>query len=168
MLTENQKISLQQFASRIKPKKVIMEKKEIISSEDDQATFSLNQKFIKLQELPITNWLNYRKTYANMIGYGFGILAWVISSNLFMLTKFDDISVGFKYYFRFPFEVFNNLSDLVESSTNGVSSDVWLQMIMIVCVSVGAYIAGWFIGNYFAGKTSKRPALFTLSKIGAN
>ena len=100
-----------------------------------------------------------------MFGYGFGILAWLISGNLYILTSFDDISIGFKYYFRFPFEVFNNLSSLVESSSNLISADVWMQMIIIVGVSVGSYIFGYSLGGYLACRNCKKPELVSPSNI---
>ena len=166
LLTENQKLTFKQMAIRIQPKKVLKRNMEIKTSNDEQpTTYTLNQKYTKLQELPISNWLSYKITYSNMIGYGFGILAWIISSNVYILTRFDDISVGFKHYFSFPFDVFYNLSSLVESSANDISPEVWMQMIIVVGVSVGSYILGWFLGGYFACKNCQRPELVTLSNI---
>ena len=115
-----------------------------------------NYNISKLQELSVDNRLDYRKVYSNVVGYGLGILAWIISSNFYIFKRFDEISVGFNDYFRFPFKVLNNISRLVEPSINEISPEVWLHMLLIVTVSIGTYIIGWFIGGNIAKKTIKK------------
>ena len=90
----------------------------------------------------------YSKTYSRMLGFGLGIIAYGISSNVYMMLTFSEIHQAFIEYFSFPFRVFRSMKILKEVSTASMPlTEVWKAMLLIVAISVVAFFIGYFIGK---------------------
>jgi len=109
-------------------------------------------------------WLRYRKTYSKMIGFGISIIAYAFSSNFYIYKNFDQIGTGLKEYFSFPFVVFKNIGTTEIKVKSGIPlTDVWLQMIFIVCVSIFLFFVGYFMGQIIVNLRYKRIEKFAES-----
>jgi len=114
-----------------------------------------DQKYDK--KLPRVIWFRYRKTYSKMIGFGISIIAYAISSNLYIYKNFEEIGTGLKEYFSFPFLVFKNVRMTELKVKSGIPlTDVWLQMIFIVCISILLFFVGYFMGQIIVNLKYKR------------
>lgn len=92
-----------------------------------------------------------------MIGFGISIIAYAISSNFYMYKNFDQIGTGLKEYFSFPFVVFKNIRTTEVKIKSGIPlTDVWLQMIFIVGVSIFVFFVGYFMGQIIVNLRYKR------------
>jgi len=109
------------------------------------------------KKLPRVNWLRYRKTYSKMIGFGISIIAYAISSNFYIYKNFDQIGTGLREYFNFSFVVFKNIGTTEIKVKSGIPlTDVWLQMIVIVCVSIFLFFVGYLMGQIIVNLRYKR------------
>jgi len=116
-----------------------------IIQESKNTIYESNSKLVRLQELPESIWLQYCKTFTNIIGYGFGFITWVVSTYFYIQINFDTFEMGLKDYFRFPFKLYESLSSGSDSLKNDLPTEIWLNMVFIV----GIAIAGYFIGKLF-------------------
>lgn len=106
----------------------------------------------------IEKWKKYKRIYSDMSGFGYGLLAYNVSAFGYMFFYFDNISEGFLYYINFPFKVYNNLSNAMNPNTSLISAEVWLQMILIIGISLLAFILGKILGIYNVNQRYPKPA----------
>jgi hypothetical protein len=93
-------------------------------------------------------WMNYRETYSKMIGFGLAIVAYTVSSNMYMYKNFNKIEDALFDYFSFPFKVLDNFNLISVSAQNeGVPSELWQEMYLIVGISFLVFFIGYFIGR---------------------
>lgn len=93
-------------------------------------------------------WINYRETYSKMIGFGLAILAYTVSSNLYMYKNFNKFEDALFDYFSFPFKVLDNFSQIdVLKQDKDVLSEIWQEMYLIVGISFLIFFIGYFIGR---------------------
>jgi len=115
---------------------------------------------INYKELPISIWIRFRKTYSKMVGFGLSILAWSLASNTYIFKNFDEIDLGLKDYFRFPFKVLNSLGFINNKPKTSIPlTEVWLEMIYIVIISIVVFFAGYYIGKFIINMRYQRPKL---------
>jgi hypothetical protein len=92
--------------------------------------------------------LEYRKTYSNMFGFGLSIIAYGISSNVYMFLTFSEFKDALINYFSFPFRIFRSLKILEKIPVNSIPlTEVWSAMLIIVAISAAVFIIGYFIGK---------------------
>ena len=95
----------------------------------------------------------YRKTYSKMFGFGLSIIAYGISSNVYMLLTFSELREALINYFSFPFRVYRSLGILEQIATTSMPlPEVWKAMLLIVAISVAVFFIGHFIGKIIVGK----------------
>ncbi len=93
-------------------------------------------------------WMNYRETYSKMIGFGLAILAYSVSSNMYMYKNFNKFEDALIDYFSFPFKVLDNFNQIsVPTQNEDVLSEIWREMYLIVGISFLVFIIGYFIGR---------------------
>ncbi len=93
-------------------------------------------------------WMNYRETYSKMIGFGLAILAYAVSSNLYMFKNFNKLEEALFDYFSFPFKVLDNFIQIdVLTEDKDVLSEIWQEMYLIVGISFLIFFIGYFIGR---------------------
>ena len=101
---------------------------------------------IDLNKLPKSKWPEYRRIYSKMIGFAVAIIAYAISSNVYMIKNFMEIKVALKEYFSFPFKVFKGLNTVDEASKYTVPlKEVWFGMFLIVGISVLVFFIVYFM-----------------------
>ena len=99
-----------------------------------------------IRNLPRSSWSEYRRIYSKMIGFAVAIIAYTISSNIYMFKTFNKVEVALKGYFSFPFEVFTGLNTVDEESNLTVPvTEVWVGMLLIVCISILVFFVVYFI-----------------------
>ena len=92
--------------------------------------------------------IEYSKTYSKMFGFGLSIIAYGISSNVYMLLTFSEFKEALINYFSFPFRVFSSLKILEKIPTDSIPlTEVWKGMLLIVAISAAVFIIGYFIGK---------------------
>ena len=82
-----------------------------------------------------------------MIGFAVAIIAYTISSNIYMFKTFNKVEVALKGYFSFPFEVFTGLNTVDEES-NLITvpvTEIWIGMLLIVGISILVFFVVYFI-----------------------
>ena len=115
-------------------------------SNKDLRQILIEKDHIDLNELPISIWPEYRRIYSKMIGFAVAIIAYSISSNVYMLRNFSEIKVALREYFGFPFQVFKGLNTVDESSKYTVPlKEVWIGMFLIVSISILVFFVVYFI-----------------------
>jgi len=93
-------------------------------------------------------WINYRETYSKMIGFGLAILAYTVSTNLYMYKNFNKFEDALFDYFSFPFKVLDNFNQIdVLTQDKDVLSEIWREMYLIVGISFLIFFIGYFIGR---------------------
>lgn len=106
----------------------------------------IEKDHIDLKELPKSKWPEYRRIYSKMIGFAVAIIAYAISSNVYMFKNFKEIRVALKEYFSFPFKVFKSLNTVDEASKYTIPlKEVWFGMFLIVGISVLVFFIVYFI-----------------------
>jgi hypothetical protein len=97
--------------------------------------------------------VEYSKTYSKMFGFGLSIIAYGISSNVYMLLTFSELREALINYFSFPFRVYRSLGFLEQISTASMPlPEVWKAMLLIVALSVAVFFIGHFIGKIIVAK----------------
>lgn len=92
--------------------------------------------------------IEYSKTYSKMFGFGLSIIAYGISSNVYMFLTFSEFKEALINYFSFPFRVFSSLKILEKIPTDSIPlTEVWKGMLLIVAISAAVFIIGYFIGK---------------------
>jgi len=92
--------------------------------------------------------IEYSKTYSKMFGFGLSIIAYGISSNVYMFLTFSEFKEALINYFSFPFRVFSSLKILEKIPTDSIPlMEVWKGMLLIVAISAAVFIIGYFIGK---------------------
>lgn len=106
----------------------------------------IEKDHIDIDKLPRSRWPEYRKVYSRMIGFAVAIIAYAISSNVYMFKTFNEIKVALTEYFGFPFKVFKSLNtvDDVSNYTTPLR-EIWFGMLLIVCISIAVYYLVYFI-----------------------
>lgn len=90
----------------------------------------------------------YSKTYSRMFGFGLSIIAYGISSNVYMFLTFSEFKDALINYFSFPFRVFRSLKILEKIPANNIPlTEVWSAMLLIVGISAAVFVIGYFIGK---------------------
>jgi len=93
-------------------------------------------------------WIDYRKTYSRMIGFGLAILAYTVASNLYMYRNFNKLEDALFDYFSFPFKVLNNFNQMdMLTEDKRALSDLWQEMYLIVGISFLVFLIGYFTGR---------------------
>lgn len=70
--------------------------------------------------------IGYIKTYSRMFGFGLSIIAYGISSNVYMFLTFSEYKEALINYFGFPFKVFSSFRILERIPDNSILlTDVW-------------------------------------------
>lgn len=106
----------------------------------------IEKDHIDLHKLPSSHWPEYRRIYSKMIGFAVAIIAYTITSNVYMLKNFDKIKFALKDYYSFPFKVYKEWNRVEELSKNNIPlKDTWLGMLLVVCISVLVYYFVYFI-----------------------
>lgn len=118
-----------------------------------RAKFSINKWIRGKSDLDFESisklvWLNYRETYSKMIGSGLAILAYGVSSNLYMYKNFNRIEDALFDYFSFPFKVLDNVTqiDVLTQDADNIG-EIWGEMYSIVGISFLVLFIGYFIGR---------------------
>ena len=95
----------------------------------------------------------YSKTYSKMFGFGLSIIAYGISSNVYMLLTYSELREALINYFSFPFRVYRSLGILEQISTTSMPlPEVWKAMLLIVAISAAVFFIGHFIGKIIVAK----------------
>jgi len=93
-------------------------------------------------------WMNYRETYSKMLGFGLAVLAYAVSSSMYMYKNFNKLEDALLDYFSFPFKVLDNFNQIgVPPQNEGVPSELWQEMYLIVGISFLVFFIGYFIGR---------------------
>ena len=101
-------------------------------------------KFIKVEE---STWLNYKNIYSAMYGNGFGIIAWIFFTYLYISKYYKDFNAGLIDYFQFPFKIMDGFSNNNLTLNNLIPSEMWISMLLIVGASALHYFLGRYIGR---------------------
>lgn len=119
--------------------------------------WSNQYKLVEPQKQSETERSKYRRIYGNLVGFGFGFIIWLLSSFIYISTNFNEIKVGLKEYFQFPFKVYDSLvsNENILLDTE-ISSEIWIAMLSVVFISIAAYFLGKFIRNILANLELKR------------
>lgn len=101
----------------------------------------------------------YIKTYSRMFGFGLSIIAYGLSSNIYMFLTFSEYKEALINYFSFPFKVFSSFRILERLPDNSIPlTDVWKAMLIIVAIAAVVFIVGFFIGKLIANaKLEEKP-----------
>lgn len=117
-----------------------------------------NRSDFQLAEVPDLVWMRYRTTYSRMIGFGFSIIAYSISSISYMIQNFTRLEHALVEYFSFPFDVLKNLGKA--SSTGEVvimqMEEVWMEMLYIVVISIIFFFVGYIFGAFLVDYRLKK------------
>jgi hypothetical protein len=106
---------------------------------------SKNEGMLKSAKIP------YIKTYSRMFGFGLSIIAYGISSNVYMFLTFSEYKEALINYFSFPFKVFSSFRILERLPDNSIPlTDVWKAMLLIVAISAIVFFVGFIIGKLIA------------------
>jgi len=106
----------------------------------------IEKDHIDIDKIPRSSWPKYREVYSRMIGFAIAIIAYAVSSNVYMFKTFDEIKVALKEYYSFPFKVFKGLNTVDEVSNYTIPlKEVWIGMLLIVCISFVVYYLVYFI-----------------------
>jgi hypothetical protein len=106
---------------------------------------SKNEGMLKSAKIP------YIKTYSRMFGFGLSIIAYGISSNVYMFLTFSEYKEALINYFSFPFKVFSSFRILERLRDNSIPlTDVWKAMLLIVAISAIVFFVGFIIGKLIA------------------
>jgi len=93
----------------------------------------------------------YIKTYSRMFGFGLSIIAYSLSSNVYMFLTFSEYKEALINYFSFPFKVFSSLRILERLPDRSIPlTDVWKAMLLIVAISTIVFFVGFIIGKIIA------------------
>jgi len=93
----------------------------------------------------------YVKTYSRMFGFGLSIIAYGLSSNIYMFLTFSEYKEALINYFSFPFKVFSSFRILERLPENSIPlTDVWKAMLLIVTIAAVVFLVGFFIGKLIA------------------
>ncbi len=116
----------------------------------------VENRHIDYENLSKSYWLEYRRIYSKMIGFGLAIIAYGISSNIYMFSSFNKIEIALIDYFNFPFKVLNGLRTMDEPPLkNFPLKELWFEMLFIVCISILVFFLGYFIGKTIVDIRSK-------------
>ncbi|MBT8293671.1 MAG: hypothetical protein KJN70_10370 [Eudoraea sp.] len=92
--------------------------------------------------------IGYIKTYSRMFGFGLSIIAYGISSNIYMFLTFSEYKEALINYFSFPLKVFSSFRILERLPENSIPlTDVWKAMLLIVAISVVIFFVGFIFGK---------------------
>ena len=82
-----------------------------------------------------------------MIGFGLGIMSYIISSNVYMYKNFNRFEDALFNYFSFPFKVLDDFNQMDTLTTEqSTLTDVWQEMYLIVGISIAVFFIGYFLG----------------------
>lgn len=113
----------------------------------------IEDKYADYTGLTNTGKAEYSITYSRMFGFGLSIIAYGISSNVYMMLTFSEIRQALIEYFSFPFRVFGSLKILKEVSTASMPlMAVWKAMLLIVAISAVVFFIGYFIGKIIVNR----------------
>ena len=103
--------------------------------------------------------IGYIKTYSRMFGFGLSIIAYGISSNVYMFLTFSEYKEALINYFSFPFKVFSSFRILERLPENSIPlTDLWKAMLLIVAISAVVFFVGFFMGKIIAtAKLQEKP-----------
>lgn len=103
--------------------------------------------------------IGYIKTYSRMFGFGLSIIAYGLSSNVYMFLTFSEYKEALINYFSFPFKVFSSFRILERLPENSIPlTDVWKAMLLIVAISTIVFFVGFIIGKIIAtSKLAEKP-----------
>ncbi|WP_297690968.1 hypothetical protein [uncultured Eudoraea sp.] len=101
----------------------------------------------------------YIKTYSRMFGFGLSIIAYSLSSNVYMFLTFSEYKEALINYFSFPFKVFSSFRIFERLPENSIPlTDVWKAMLLIVAISAVVFFVGFFMGKIIAtAKLQEKP-----------
>lgn len=111
------------------------------------------------EEVLKTDRIGYIKTYSRMFGFGLSIIAYGLSSNIYMFLTFSEYKEALINYFSFPFKVFSSFRILERLPENSIPlTDVWKAMLLIVTIAAVVFFVGFFIGKLIAtAKLEEKP-----------
>ena len=89
----------------------------------------------------------YKQIFSSMFANGFGILAWFLSSYIYIFISYPRISSGLLDYLKFPFKLLFGITNENVSLKEAIPLNVWLSMLLIVVVSILHFFLGRFIGQ---------------------
>jgi len=178
-LNESEKSNFKTLKSNIKnANKIIKKAKRIdkleksnkndaykIIQESKNTIYESNSKLVRLQELPESIWLQYCKTFTNIIAYGLGFITWIVSSYFYIQINFDNVEMGLKEYFRFPFKLYDSLSTSGDSLKNDLPMELLVNMSFIVAMAILAYFVGKFLGWVIVTFENEKPPEINLQNV---
>ena len=109
-----------------------------------------NISYSELYDLPKHVFLKYKRTYSNLLGNGFGIVAWTLSSYFYVTKNIDGISVGLAEYFSFPFKLLSNTTIIGITTKDNITFEVLISILLIIAFSFILFFLGRRIGSSLA------------------
>lgn len=120
-------------------------------NKESLAKSKLENVLTPIEELLKSDKIGYIRTYSRMFGFGLSIIAYGISSNVYMFLTFSEYKEALINYFSFPFKVFSSFRILERLPANSIPlTDVWKAMLLIVAISAVVFFVGSFIGKIIA------------------
>ena len=110
----------------------------------------------KYNALPKRFFKNYRICYATLIGNTFGLITWILVSYLFIAKSYNHFQDGLIAYFNFPFKIFDEIVTREIDISYIIDSNLWLEMLFIVGISIINYLIGYTIGKLIVHKHLKK------------
>lgn len=120
-------------------------------NKESLAKSKLENVLTPIEELLKSDKIGYIRTYSRMFGFGLSIIAYGISSNVYMFLTFSEYKEALINYFSFPFKVFSSFRILEKLPANSIPlTDIWKAMLLIVAISAVVFFVGSFIGRIIA------------------
>ncbi|UCD61511.1 MAG: hypothetical protein JSV59_02750 [Flavobacteriaceae bacterium] len=120
-------------------------------NKDALAETILENRLHSKEEVLKSDRIGYIKTYSRMFGFGLSIIAYGLSSNIYMFLTFSEYKEALINYFSFPFKVFSSFRILERLPENSIPlTDVWRAMLLIVTIAAVVFFVGFFIGKLIA------------------
>lgn len=133
--------------------------------EQENILFECNQKLTRFELMPETTWRAYCRAFSNLNAYFFGFITWVITSFFYIYVNFDSIEIGLKAYFQFPFKLFASFISKEKSVITAVSFEVWINMLLIVSVTILAFFIGKLLGRIILTSAYKKPPIINIYNV---
>lgn len=115
-----------------------------------------NQLSLKNMEFEEIAWSNYKNSYSAMYGNVFGIIAWIFFTYLYVSLYYNDFNTGIIDYFQFPFKIMDSLSNNDLTLNKHIPMEMWLNMLLIIGISLGHYFLGRYIGRFISANFHKK------------
>ena len=103
------------------------------------------------------NWVKFRETFSRMIGFGFALIAYIVSLYIHMYKNFNKLEDALFDYISFPIKVLDNFNQIgALAQGKNVSSALWQEMYLIIGISFIVFFIGYFIGRLLVNLRYKK------------